>query len=103
MSLNKPATALWAACLACPGGAETIYLDGVEAAKYNADPDGYAAKHFGLSLVEYLEWVRLDGEPYCAAITKGGFPCRNLCGPAQSRALEWKALHRKDYCGVHSA
>ena len=100
--MNQPATAFWAACLACPGGAKTIHLDAVEAAKYNADPDGYAAKHFGLSLADYLEWVRLDGEPYCASPTASGRLCRNLCGPTQSPALQWKELHRHGCCGTHA-
>src|SRR5262245_132137 len=39
------------------GGGSTVFLSADQLARYNADPDGYAAKYFGLSLEEYYTYV----------------------------------------------
>jgi hypothetical protein len=102
MSRNAPAEQIWIANVVVPGGGNDIYFDEQEAHKYNADPDGYAARHFGLTKIEYLQWIDLDGAPLCGHRTAGGDLCRNLTGGNQLRASEWKARHRKFRCATHA-
>lgn len=101
MGRNSLAEQVWRTNIAVPGGGNTLYLDNEEAEHYNADPDAFAASHFGLSKIEYLQWVDLDGAPLCGHRTKGGDLCRNMTGGYQLRALEWKARHRKLFCTSH--
>lgn len=101
MSRNGPAAPIWIANVATPRGGEDLHLDQEEAAKYNADPDAYAARHFGLSKVEYLQWLDLEGSPACGHRTAGGDLCRNRTGGFQLAASEWKARHRKFFCAAH--
>lgn len=90
------------AIIAVPGGATTIDIDGADVARYNADPDAYAAQHFGLTTAEYDEWIELDGAPLCRCRTASGDFCRRSPGRGQLDAREWKARHRKLTCAFHS-
>jgi hypothetical protein len=101
MGRNSPAEQIWRANVAVPGGGSTLFFNREEAERYNADPDAYAASHFGLSKIEYLQWVELEGAPLCGQRTKGGDPCRNMTGGYQLDAAEWQARHRKLYCTSH--
>jgi len=101
MSRNSKAEPIWLVYVAVPSGANRLLLGAEEAERYNADPDGFAAVHFGLSKREYLQWVDLDGAPLCGHRTKGGDLCRNVTGGYQLCAAEWKARHRKLPCTVH--
>ena len=78
MGRNSPAEQVWRTDVAVPGGGNTLYLNDEEADRYNADPDAYAASHFGLSKIEYLQWIDLEGAPLCGHRTKGGDLCRNI-------------------------
>jgi hypothetical protein len=98
---NNPIKPSWIANVAVPGGGQNFFLDEEEAAAYNNDPDGYAAKLVGLTKMEYLQWVDLDGAALCAHRTKGGDLCRNNVGGFQLKAKEWKARHRKWTCATH--
>lgn len=102
MSRNKPAEPIWVAFIAVPGGANRLHLDEREAAKFNSDPDGYAAKEVDLSKVEYLQWIDTDGAALCGHRTKGGDLCRNLVSRIQLSAKEWKAKHRTGLCATHA-
>ncbi len=102
MGRNPPAEQIWRTNIAVPGGGNTLYLDSEEAKRYNADPDAFAASHFGLNKIEYLQWVDLDGAPLCGHRTKGGDLCRNMTGGYQLGAPEWKARHRKLFCASHN-
>lgn len=102
MSRNPKATKIWIANVSVPGGYNTIFLaDEREAHQYDADPDAFAGWHFGLSKIDYLQWVELDGAPLCGHRTKGGDLCRNTVGRIQLKAKEWKARHRKVFCAHH--
>lgn len=101
MSRNGPAEPMWIANVAVPEGGHDIYMDEAEAEKYNADPDAYAAQYFGLTKIEYLQWLDLEGSPLCGHRTAGGDPCRNRTGGFQLSASEWKARHRKFICAAH--
>jgi hypothetical protein len=103
MSRNSRAEPVWITNVAVPGGGNQLLLDADEAARYNADPDAFAGQHFGLSKIEYLQWIDLDGAPLCCHRTKGGDLCRNMTGGYQLRAAEWKSRHRKLACTSHSA
>ena len=101
MSRNSPAERVWRTNIAVPGGGNTLYLDSEEAERYDADPDTYAASHFGLSKIEYLQWVDLEGAPLCGHRTKGGDLCRNMTGGYQLHAADWQKRHRKLFCTSH--
>jgi hypothetical protein len=94
MSRNSRAEPVWITNVAVPGGGNQ---------RYNADPDAFAGQHFGLSKIEYLQWIDLDGAPLCCHRTKGGDLCRNMTGGYQLRAAKWKSRHRKLACTSHSA
>lgn len=103
MSRNSKVEAIWVANVAVPGGGNTIFITTPEeAAHYNADPDAYAAEHFGLSKIDYLQWIDTDGAALCGHRTKGGDLCRNLVSRIQLGAKEWKAKHRKALCTTHA-
>ncbi|PVE23662.1 hypothetical protein DC522_14525 [Microvirga sp. KLBC 81] len=83
-------------------GGEYVSLTEQEVAEYKRDPDGFAAKHFGLTRDEYQEWIECGGEAKCGAKTKAGKLCGNtLKGGSQLSAEEWKARHRSEYCSTH--
>lgn len=82
MSINDPSQIHYIANVRVPGGANNISLDEDEVQRYRTDPDGFVGETFGLSKLEYIEWVELDGTPLCSHRTKGGDLCRN----ATSRA-----------------
>ena len=85
-----------------PGGTMGMGIDADEIADYYANPDDYITSRFGLSKVEYIEWIELDGMPLCGAHTKSG--CRrNIIGHGQMGAHEWKAVHRVGHCHLHGA
>ena len=102
MAINEPAYALWIANVSRPGGKENIYLAEADVPKYNADPDGFAAANFGLSKLEYIEWVSCDGAPLCRHRVKTGDLCRNATGRIQLGPAEWRANHRKFVCASHN-
>jgi hypothetical protein len=102
VSKNKPASAVWIAEIAIPGGWNQLILSEAEARNYDTDPDLYAARHFGLTKIEYLQWIDLDGAPLCSHRTRGGDLCKNNTGGYQLEAKEWKARHRKIRCAAHS-
>lgn len=86
-----------------PGGGETFYdLSPEQVVSITFDPTGFAAQTFGCSREEYLEWVRLNGAPLCAAKTRSGRLCSNGIARGQQQLPAWLELHRSDYCGVHS-
>jgi hypothetical protein len=101
MSRNPKAEPIWIANVYVPGGGHDIYMNEEDADRYNADPDAYAAQHFGLTKIEYLQWIDLDGAPLCGHRTAGGDLCRNMTGGSQLKASKWKARHRKFYCASH--
>lgn len=88
-------------CLAHPRGGETIRLHVQEVHPFQQDPDGFAARHFGLSKQEYRDWVFHEGYALCAAQTKAGKPCPNFVTQHGTDPAEWKAAHRSEYCGSH--
>jgi hypothetical protein len=79
MGRNSPPEHIWRTNIAVPGGGNSLYLDDEEAERYNADPGAFAASHFGLSTIEYLQWVVLEGAPLCGHRTKGRSAASNLC------------------------
>ena len=85
-----------------PGGGETIYLKPSEVPLFKADPDAFAAKHYGLTVAQYAEWVATEGAPLCGDRTAKGTLCKNLTGGFQLSASEWKALHRELSCHSHA-
>jgi hypothetical protein len=91
-----------------PWDTEEVYIITEEqAARWEADPDLCAARYFGLSVEEYREWIKLDGQPLCGKRTKRGRPCGALLKKgdyhfdARERASEWKRRHRKESCHAH--
>lgn len=102
MSRNKPAEPVWVANVVTVWGGENIFMNREEAHAYEADPDAYAAHHFGLTKVEYYQWLDTQGAPLCRHRTKGGDMCRNLTGGQQLVPRHWKSLHRKLFCKAHA-
>ena len=108
-SLNGPAIVERRISIAAPhamGCHEEIFdPSDAQVAEYEANPDGWAARYFGLSVEQYYEWVYWSGAPHCGATTKRGMPCKNIISGASSwRALppdEFFALHRSELCGLH--
>lgn len=87
--------------VARPGGGKDIYIAPADIVLYLRDPDGFAAEHFGLTKLEYIEWVTLDGAALCAARKRGGDLCRNVVSSAQLDPVEWKKRHRRGCCHAH--
>jgi hypothetical protein len=86
-------------CIAHGCSDEIIDLGSAEQlARYNSDPDGWAAAYFGLTREQYYEWVTSEGSALC-----GHAGCNNkIPGPMQREADEWKQLHRHALCKRHA-
>lgn len=118
MSLNSPddLEILFIPTAPCCNEWCPVEFDEVEL--FKKDPDAFAAKFFGLSKADYLEWNELDGEPLCCALTKSGRECKGrvahwrieeqrelrrktyrVDGP--DYAASWKTLHRQYPCSLH--
>jgi hypothetical protein len=84
-------------------GGKKIRLTESERDAYLKDREGYVvASHFGLSVPEYHEWIRLNGLCLCGVDTITGKPCLNHVSRKQRNATEWKVTHRTALCPVHS-
>ena len=103
--VNEPvyqADATWVVGITTVCGGETLYLDEAEVAQYNADPDLFAAKHFGFKTAdEYREWIATDGGARCSERTKSGELCRVFISRIQLDPSEWKKRHRSAPCTIH--
>lgn len=77
-------------------------MDPDKAAHFNADPDDGAAAYFGLTKIQYLQWIDTDGTPLCGHRTGGGDLCRNPIGRSQMRSDQWIDRHRKGICSAHA-
>lgn len=102
MPINQPGYIIYAAGIATPGGGTTIHLEGPDQLRlFNENPDAYAAKHFDLTELEYVEWINTDGTPLCSAEVKAGGLCKRAIGPVQQPAYLWVDRHRKARCSSH--
>jgi hypothetical protein len=97
---NRAARPLYYACIRTVWGGESIYLNKEEAEQYNADPDDYAARHFGISKREYREWIECGGTALCSQRTRAGKLCKNSVG-GELQPDKWKRLHRTAVCHCH--
>lgn len=102
MSRNGPAEPIWTVNVITVWGGENIFMNNAEAKLYEADPDAFAAKHFGLTKIEYYQWLDTEGSPLCRHRTAKGDPCRNRTGGFQLVPRHWKSLHRKLLCSSHA-
>lgn len=102
MSRNGPAEPIWTVNIITVWGGANIFMSQAEAKRYAADPDAYAARHYGLSKIEYYQWLDTEGSPLCAHRTAAGDQCRNLTGGFQLAPQHWKSLHRKLVCRAHA-
>lgn len=84
-----------------PGGSTTISLEPDQVPAFVQDRDAFAAKHFGVTCQQYLDWVATDGAPRCGATTTKGTRCGNFVSGGIQRSIdEWIRLDG-DYCTVH--
>jgi hypothetical protein len=85
-------------CIAHYCGGETIDLGSAEElARYNSDPDGWAAAYYGLTREQYHEWIALEGMALC-----GHAGCNNrVPGRMAHDADRWKQVHRHAGCKYH--
>jgi hypothetical protein len=106
ISVNEPVTepeSIWSVHLATrkDGFGQNVYLGEDEIAHYNADPDGFAARYFGLADVEeYREWVASDGAPRCSEYTRKGTLCSTRIG-GNWGVKYWRQHHRMTACHQH--
>lgn len=86
--------------LAHPCGGEILSLANQQQLDvYNANPDLFAARHFGFETTdEYREWLEFAGTPLCNVHT-----CFNAIGSEQLDSAEWRKLHRSAPCSVHAS
>jgi hypothetical protein len=103
--LNEPVSlnnCIWEVCFTTPWGGEKNFLDREEVERYNADPDAFAARHFGFSSAdEYREWIETGGYALCGERARHGRLCRKLIGGGALEPAEWKQHHRSAPCSVH--
>jgi hypothetical protein len=98
-----PDEAVYLLCLTTVCGGETTCIDRAELEQYNADPDGYAARHFGFANADdYREWIECHGAALCGERTKAGKLCRQLISRIQLSPAEWREQHRSQPCTAHA-
>lgn len=102
MSRNQPAEQVWVTNAITVWGGENIFMSKPEAALYAADPDAFVAMRFGLTKIEYYQWLDTQGSPLCGHRTARGDMCRNLTGGQQLVPQHWKSKHRKLFCTAHA-
>jgi hypothetical protein len=84
------------------GRGENTILTDDEISCYNADPDQFAAEHFGFSTVdEYREWVACNNAALCSERAKSGKLCSNSIGMTY-RPEDWRTRHRSAPCFLHA-
>jgi hypothetical protein len=84
------------------GGGHTIHFKtAAEAAAYDKYPLGNAARVFGLTIDEYIDWIETMGTPMCGARTAKDRPCGKAAGRMQMMAADWKREHRNARCALH--
>ena len=92
---------IYIANLTTAWGGQDVHLTEQQALEYVHDPDGFAAKHFGLTREEYHEWAERNGRALCGGKNSVGKPCGNtLTRGCQLNAQTWKARHRSEYCKI---
>ncbi|MCZ4351548.1 hypothetical protein O4H61_03380 [Roseovarius aestuarii] len=90
-------------CIDCPGGGKAVYLIDVDQVRrWCADRDQFSAGHYGVSVDDFHLWLEHDGAPLCGASTAKGPLCSNQTSRSQLGIHEWLALHRAEYCRLHS-
>jgi len=106
-AINAPVTEpeqIWSVYLVTrrDGCGQNVYLGDDEIARYNADPDGFAANHFGFENVEdYREWVETSNAALCSERTKNGKLCGNSIGMTYKPEV-WRERHRSGPCFLHA-
>ena len=70
--------------------------------QYNANPDAYAARYFGLTIDQYYEWVESHATALCSERTRSGRLCRNRIGAGVLlTSSAWLQQHRSAPCFIH--
>jgi hypothetical protein len=81
-----------------------LNLSTVGMLEFLTDPDGTAARVFGVPLNVYRDWIEAAGVPLCGARTRHGRLCRNPCAPPwmmRDDPTAWFEAHRVWYCPTH--
>jgi hypothetical protein len=91
--------------LEAAGGSRSFELTVQDVGPFLDDPDGWAARQWGVPRSVYLEWKQAGGFPQCVANTRSGRRCRNgVVGPPDERGMvdppEFARLVG-GYCHVH--
>ena len=60
-----------------PGGGKELVLSASDVVSYIRSPLEFVASKFGLTLVEYNEWVANDGRVQCSGMTRSGSRRKN--------------------------
>ena len=97
-----PADYFYALCFRTPWGGETTFVGQDEMNQYNADPDAFAAKYFGLTVDQYREWIETQATALCSERTRAGRLCRNPIGAGVLLTpKDWLQHHRSAPCFIH--
>ncbi len=68
---------------------------------FQKDPEAFIARHFDVTIDEYLHWRAADGVVQCSAKTQSGKRCqRAVSGPSERLPKEWLAAQGQ-YCTQH--
>jgi hypothetical protein len=105
MQINKPITdavfwtEIWFKSAISGNKGKLVSADELE--RFNRDPDGFAASEFGMTVVDYREWIALGGMALCGGMTRAGMPCSTSLAGMGLNPADWRALHREEYCKQH--
>ena len=87
--------------ISIPGGGRDVILKAADLQEFAADPEKWAAAHFGVSKENYRDWIATDGTPRCSALTKKGKPCQGTFRRGcQMDIAEWMEADG-GYCVIH--
>jgi hypothetical protein len=100
MSIEAPFSAYFE--VATVAGGESVRVNSLrQIAEHGADPEAFAATHFGMTVEQYRLWLRLEGALRCTGHTARGRPCRNTFA-SHLPARDWLAACPTARCHLHS-
>ena len=82
-------------------GSERVTANLAVLEEYNADPDAFAARHFGVTVEDYTTWIEQNGTARCGATTSKGRPCKSGVGAGMLGLKEFLEIDRTRYCKTH--
>ena len=83
-------------------GGKTLSASAEDVYAFLSDKDKFCAKHYGITVQQFVAWCNSDRNVRCSAITQNGKRCKNnVVGGNGVDPATWVEL-QDGYCTLHS-